>query len=102
MTLSSGRSSVGLAEGVIVAAGGGAAVGVVSELMDVEAALGVGVEVLDLKCKVSVGVLVVGGRVEVESGGVGGGRVGVAHGVRSFDSARHHPAGPAAGMGWKT
>jgi hypothetical protein len=43
-----GGSTVGLAVGVEVGAGGGAAVGVVTELVDVEATLGVGVVASDV------------------------------------------------------
>jgi hypothetical protein len=52
-----GRSTVGLSEGVEVRTGGGAAVGVVAELVDVHSALSVGVGVLDLVLDDGGGIL---------------------------------------------
>jgi hypothetical protein len=52
-----GGSTVGLSEGVEVRAGGGTAVGVVTELVDVHSTLGVGIGVLDLVFDDGGGVL---------------------------------------------
>ena len=48
MTLGIVRGAVGFGEGVEMGTGGGAAVGVVAELMDVHAALGGGVGAFDV------------------------------------------------------
>jgi hypothetical protein len=60
-------STVGLAEGVEVRASGGAAVGVVTELVDVEATLSVGVVASDVPGDGGGGVLV--GLLESDSAG---------------------------------
>ena len=53
-----GGGTVGLSEGVEVGTGGGAAVGVVAELVDMHTTLGVGIDVLDLILDDGGGVLV--------------------------------------------